>query len=111
MTYKMLRTELWFGRLLRTKQCFPNNHVPVLAVQQKDVKFLSLSLSLSALLLPETLHSSEPCFDMGSYGAQLTPFSQLHHVHAHSPDGSRLPAQVLLHLQSFSSVVYAVCNA
>ena len=38
MTYKMLRTELWFGRLLRTKQCFPNNHVPVLAVQQKDVK-------------------------------------------------------------------------
>ena len=49
-------------------------------------------------------HSSELCCDMGAYGAQITS-SPLHHVHAYSPDGSRLPAQVLLHLQNFSFVV------
>lgn len=48
---------------------------------------------------------------MAPYSAQFNRPSRLHHSHACFPDKSRLPAQVLLHSQSFSFVLHAVCNA
>ena len=94
MIYKLLMTELLCGKLLRTGRwthCFPNNHVPVLVVQQ-DVKFFFFFLSsVPRLLFPSqyntqasghnTVHSDVIGYK-GTVNSQACLLVRWYHWHA-----------------------------